>query len=70
MSLTCPVDLDVMMLRREASAMYARVATSIEVEFHFHRGSDYAARLSTTKDRTARRDDVMGVNLSAIRAHA
>jgi hypothetical protein len=50
--------------------MYARVATSPEGEFHFHRGPDYAARLSTTKERTAQRYGVMGVNLSAIRAHA
>ena len=43
MSLTCPVDLDVLMLRREISAMYARVATTPEGEFHFHRGPAYAA---------------------------
>ena len=43
MSLTCPVDLDVLMLRREISAMYARVATAPEGEFHFHRGPAYAA---------------------------
>jgi SAM-dependent methyltransferase len=43
MSLTCPVDLDTMMLRREISAMYARVATTPEGEFHFHRGPSYAA---------------------------
>lgn len=43
MSLTCPVDLDTLMLRREISAMYARVATSPEGEFHFHRGPAYAA---------------------------
>ena len=36
MSLTCPVDLDMLMLRREISAMYARVATAPEGEFHFH----------------------------------
>src|SRR6185503_16364300 len=45
MSLTCPVDLDVLMLRREISAMYARVATAPEGEFHFHRGPVYAAGL-------------------------
>ena len=44
MSLTCPVDLDTLMLRREISAMYARVATAPEGEFHFHRGPAYAAR--------------------------
>ena len=45
MSLTCPVDLDTMMLRREIGAMYARVATAPDGEFHFHRGPEYAARL-------------------------
>jgi arsenite methyltransferase len=35
--------LDVLMLRREISAMYARVATAPEGEFHFHRGPAYAA---------------------------
>jgi arsenite methyltransferase len=43
MSLVCPVDLDTLMLRREISAMYARVATAPEGEFHFHRGPAYAA---------------------------
>ena len=43
MSLTCPVDLDTLMLRREISAMYARVATAPEGAFHFHRGPAYAA---------------------------
>jgi arsenite methyltransferase len=43
MSLTCPVDLDTLMLRREINAMYARVATAPEGEFHFHRGPAYAA---------------------------
>ena len=43
MSLTCPVDLDMLMLRREISAMYARVATAPDGEFHFHRGPAYAA---------------------------
>jgi arsenite methyltransferase len=43
MSLTCPVDLDTVMLRREISAMYARVATAPEGAFHFHRGPAYAA---------------------------
>ena len=45
MSLTCPVDLDTMMLKREVSAMYSRVATAPDGEFHFHRGAEYAARL-------------------------
>ena len=43
MSLTCPVDLDMLILRREISAMYARVATAPEGAFHFHRGLAYAA---------------------------
>jgi arsenite methyltransferase len=43
MSLTCPIDLDTSMLRREITAMYARVATTPEGEFHFHRGPAYAA---------------------------
>jgi arsenite methyltransferase len=43
MSLTCPVDLDMLMLRREIAAMYARVATEPEGAFHFHRGPAYAA---------------------------
>jgi len=42
MSLTCPVDLDTLMLRREISAMYTRVAIAPEGEFHFHRGPAYA----------------------------
>ena len=43
MSLTCPVDLDRAMLRREIGAMYARVAAAPEGDFHFHRGPAYAA---------------------------
>ena len=45
MSLSCPIDLDTSMLRREISAMYTRVATAPEGEFHFHRGPEYAARM-------------------------
>jgi arsenite methyltransferase len=45
MSLTCPVDMDMLMLRREISAMYARVATAPDGAFHFHRGPAYAASL-------------------------
>ena len=45
MSLTCPVDLDTLMLRREITAMYSRVATAPEGEFHFHRGPAYAAAM-------------------------
>jgi len=44
MSLSCPVDLDVLMLRREVTAMYASVAAAPEGTFHFHRGPEYAAR--------------------------
>lgn len=43
MAITCPVDFDVATLRAEVQAMYARVATSPEGEFHFHRGPEYAA---------------------------
>lgn len=42
MALTCPIDFDVATLRREVQAMYARVATSADGAFHFHRGPDYA----------------------------
>ena len=45
MSLTCPVDLDTLMLRREIRAMYARVATAPDGAFHFHRGPAYAASM-------------------------
>ena len=45
MSLTCPVDLDTVMLRREITTMYARVATAPDGEFHFHRGPAYAAAM-------------------------
>jgi arsenite methyltransferase len=44
MSLSCPVDLDVAMLRREITAMYASVAAAPEGTFHFHRGPEYATR--------------------------
>lgn len=45
MSVNCPVDLDTMRLRREVAVMYARVATSPDDSFHFHRGPTYAAEL-------------------------
>ena len=45
MSLTCPVDLDAGLLRREVTALYSRVATKPDGEFHFHRGPEYAARM-------------------------
>lgn len=43
MALTCPIDLDVATLRNEVQSMYARVATSPDGDFHFHRGPQYAA---------------------------
>jgi SAM-dependent methyltransferase len=45
MSLSCPADLDVSMLRREIDAMYGRVAAAPKGAFHFHRGPEYAARM-------------------------
>jgi arsenite methyltransferase len=42
-ALTCPVQLDVATLRSEIQAMYERVATQPDAEFHFHRGPAYAA---------------------------
>jgi hypothetical protein len=42
---TCPVDLDTRMLRREISAMYARVAAAPDGQFHFHRGPEYAVQM-------------------------
>src|SRR5215831_8558949 len=44
MSLTCPVDLDVSMLRREVNAMYGRLATTPKGGFHFHQGFEYAVQ--------------------------
>jgi SAM-dependent methyltransferase len=43
MAVACPVDLDTGRLRQEIQAIYARVATDPSSEFHFHRGSVYAA---------------------------
>lgn len=45
MAATCPVGFDAKRLRDEVSAMYARVATDPEGDFHFHRGPHYAAEL-------------------------
>jgi arsenite methyltransferase len=45
MTLTCPVDLDSLRLRREVQDMYARVAESPDGAYHFHRGPAYAASL-------------------------
>lgn len=44
MTLTCPVDLDSIRLRREVQEMYARVAAAPGGSYHFHRGPDYAVR--------------------------
>lgn len=44
MAIACPVTLDTHRLREEVAAIYARVASAPEGEFHFHRGPDYAAR--------------------------
>jgi len=43
MPVTCPVGLDVATLRAEIEAMYSRVATTPQGDFHFHRGPAYAA---------------------------
>jgi arsenite methyltransferase len=45
MSLSCPADLDVSMLRREVNAVFGRVATTPKGAFHFHRGPEYAAHV-------------------------
>ena len=42
MTLTCPVDLDSIRLRREVQDMYSRVAVAPDGSFHFHRGPEYA----------------------------
>lgn len=43
MALACPVGLDTQHLRCEVSNIYARVAINPQDNFHFHRGSAYAA---------------------------
>lgn len=43
MSVMCPIDFDIARLRAEVQTMYARVASSPDGEFHFHRGPAYAA---------------------------
>jgi arsenite methyltransferase len=45
MALTCPVDLDTLILRQEIQSIYARVAAAPSGDFHFHRGPRYAADL-------------------------
>ncbi len=42
-SLVCPVDLDTRALVAEIEDMYTRVADDPSGDFHFHRGSAYAA---------------------------
>jgi arsenite methyltransferase len=44
-AVTCPIDFDVAGLRAEIQAMYSRVATSPDGQFHFHRGPEYAATM-------------------------
>jgi SAM-dependent methyltransferase len=54
-ALTCPVGFDVETLRYEIQSMYDRVATGPDGEFHFHRGSSYAAAmLGYDRDELAR----------------
>ena len=43
MPVICPIDFDKARLRAEVQTMYARVATSPDGEFHFHRGPVYAS---------------------------
>lgn len=43
MALTCPIDFDAASLRAEVQTMYARVVTTPDGNFHFHRGAEYAA---------------------------
>jgi arsenite methyltransferase len=43
MATSCPIGFDTKRLRDEVSAMYSRVATSPDGDYHFHRGPDYAA---------------------------
>jgi arsenite methyltransferase len=42
MTVSCPIDLDSIRLRREVRSMYSRVAFAPEDSFHFHRGPEYA----------------------------
>jgi SAM-dependent methyltransferase len=45
MAIACPADLDTARLRQEIQSIYARVAAEPSSEFHFHRGSQYAAEM-------------------------
>lgn len=42
MAATCPIDFDVASLRESVRAVYTRVATDPNGDFHFHRGIAYA----------------------------
>jgi arsenite methyltransferase len=42
-ALACPAELDRLKLRGEIQSIYARVAANPSGQFHFHRGSGYAA---------------------------
>lgn len=44
MAAVCPIGFDVGKLKDEVRRTYASVATDPNGEFHFHRGSEYAAR--------------------------
>lgn len=44
MTIACPITLDTQRLREEVSAIYSRIASDLEGDFHFHRGPEYAAR--------------------------
>ena len=43
MAIACPIDLNVSVLRSEISSIYGSVAMNPGGDFHFHRGSAYAA---------------------------
>ncbi len=45
MGVTCPIDLDVGVLRAEIRTLYSRLARVPAGEFHFHRGPEYAAQM-------------------------
>ncbi len=45
MAIHCPKELDTEKLRQEIRAVYSRVASRPEGEFHFHRGPSYAAEV-------------------------
>ena len=45
MALTCPVNFDIELMRKEVGAEYTRVAEDPNGDFHFNRGFDYAVNL-------------------------